>query len=82
MPTKKCKHNIRKSRCKECGGSELCEHDKRRSRCKECKGGEICEHDKIKYRCKECGGNVFVFIIVKKMFVKNVVGVKFANMIK
>jgi hypothetical protein len=25
-----------KSRCKECGGSQICEHDKRRSKCKEC----------------------------------------------
>jgi len=38
MPTqpKKCPHGKRKSRCKECGGSELCIHKKQKSQCKEC----------------------------------------------
>ena len=53
----KCEHGKRKSRCKECGGSEICEHGKRKSRCKECGGSEICEHGKRKSRCKECGGS-------------------------
>ena len=26
-----CVHGLRKSRCKECGGSELCEHGLRKS---------------------------------------------------
>ena len=53
----KCKHDRRKSRCKECGGSEICEHDRIKSRCKECGGSEICEHDRRKSQCRECGGS-------------------------
>ena len=53
----KCKHNIRKSRCVECGGSEICNHNKRRSRCVECGGGEICVHKRIKSNCVDCGGS-------------------------
>jgi hypothetical protein len=34
----KCEHGIRKSRCLDCGGSEMCEHNKRKSRCKDCEG--------------------------------------------
>ena len=30
---RKCPHDRRKSRCKECGGVEICEHDRVRSRC-------------------------------------------------
>ena len=52
----KCEHNKRKSRCKECGGSELCDHDKLKSQCKDCGGSRICEHNKRKTYCKECGG--------------------------
>ena len=34
---RKCPHDRRKSRCKECGGVEICEHDRVRSRCvREC----------------------------------------------
>ena len=53
---KKCEHGRRKSRCKECGGSEICEHNRERSKCKECGGGSICEHNRERSRCKECGG--------------------------
>jgi hypothetical protein len=53
----KCKHKKRKSRCKECGGSEICEHNKEKSRCKECGGASICEHNKRRSICKECGGS-------------------------
>ena len=52
----KCPHGKRKSRCKECGGSEYCEHGKNKYNCKECGGSGICEHNKIRSRCKECGG--------------------------
>jgi hypothetical protein len=55
----KCEHGKRKSRCKECDGSEFCEHGKRKSRCKECDGSEFCEHGKRKSRCKECDGSEF-----------------------
>ena len=57
MPNKKCIHNKRKDRCKECGGSQICEHDRIKSTCKECGGSQICEHDRRKYECKECGGS-------------------------
>ena len=52
-----CQHKRRKSRCKECGGSDIFEHKRVKSRCKDCVGNEICEHNKMKYRCKECGGS-------------------------
>ena len=57
MVSNKCEHGKRKSRCKECGGSEICEHNKRKSRCKECGGSQICEHNKVRSHCKECGGS-------------------------
>ena len=59
VKTKKCEHGIRKSRCKQCGGSSICEHGKQKSRCKECGGGSICEHGKLTFSCRECGGSVF-----------------------
>ena len=52
-----CPHGRRRSRCKECGGSQICEHGRERSRCKECGGGSICEHGRERYSCKECGGS-------------------------
>ena len=52
-----CEHGKRKSRCLDCGGSEMCNHNKRRSRCVECKGSEICEHKKIRITCVDCGGS-------------------------
>lgn len=39
MLTSKYEHNKRKSRCKDCGGSEICEHNRLRSQCKDCGGG-------------------------------------------
>lgn len=55
---KKCKHDIRISRCKECGGSEICPHGKRdKTYCKECGGSQICQHGKRVKTCKECGGS-------------------------
>jgi hypothetical protein len=57
MPQKKCEHGKQKSRCKECGGSEICEHGKRKSHCKECGGSQICEHGREKSICKDCGGS-------------------------
>lgn len=55
-PHKKCTHGKLKSRCKDCGGSQICKHNKRKSECVECKGGSICEHKRLKYNCKLCGG--------------------------
>jgi hypothetical protein len=57
MERKKCEHGKQKSRCKECGGSQICEHGKQKSSCKECGGSQICEHGKHKSSCKECGGS-------------------------
>ena len=51
-----CPHGRQRSKCKECGGSEICEHGRRRSKCKECGGGSICEHGRIRSRCKDCRG--------------------------
>jgi len=58
-PNKKCTHGKVKSRCRECGGSQICEHDKRRTHCKSCGGSQICEHSREKNKCRECGGSQF-----------------------
>ena len=47
-------HNIQKSFCKECDGSQICEHGREKTKCKECAGSEICEHGRLKYQCKDC----------------------------
>ena len=57
MQKYKCKHNKRKSQCKECGGVSICEHNRQKSICKECMGSQICEHNKRRSICKECGGS-------------------------
>jgi hypothetical protein len=54
---KKCPHNKRKERCKECNGGAICEHGKMRSRCFPCGGGEMCNHGKRRSQCRTCGGN-------------------------
>ena len=57
MPSNKCEHDRDRSKCKECGGSQICEHDRIRSRCKECLGSSICPHKRQKSTCMECGGS-------------------------
>ncbi len=52
-----CVHGNRKSRCKECGGSEVCEHDRLKSQCKDCGGAVICKHNKRRAYCRDCNGN-------------------------
>ena len=52
-----CEHGRQKSRCKECGGSQICDHGQIISTCKECGGGSICKHGKRKTECKKCGGS-------------------------
>jgi hypothetical protein len=54
--SRKCIHNKRKNRCKDCDGSQICEHNIHKNYCKECNGSQICEHSKNKSICKECGG--------------------------
>ena len=54
-----CPHGRQRSKCKECGGSEICEHGRVRSKCKECGGSGICEHGRHRQYCKECGGGSF-----------------------
>ena len=49
----KCKHNKRKTFCKECGGGGLCEHDKPKHSCKDCVN-YYCVHKERKNRCIEC----------------------------
>ena len=53
----KCIHNKRKSRCKECGGSQICINEKQKYQCKECGGSQICIHNIQKAKCKECVGS-------------------------
>ena len=52
-----CPHGRKRSRCKECGGSEICEHGHQRYYCKNCGGGAYCEHGRERRSCKECGSN-------------------------
>jgi hypothetical protein len=53
---KKCSHGRQKSKCKDCGGSEICAHKRIRAYCKECVGSQVCEHNKYRDRCIECNG--------------------------
>ena len=53
----KCKHNIQKQYCKECGGSAFCIHNKRKIICKECNGSQLCEHNISKANCQLCKGS-------------------------
>ena len=52
----KCKHESKRSKCKDYGGKEVCEHNKQRSQCKDCGGSQICEHNKRRPTYKDCGG--------------------------
>ncbi len=66
-------HNLRKTRCRQCGGSELCIHDKQKLHCKicgkcshgilktkclECKHYALCSHMKKRVKCRECNVNL------------------------
>ena len=53
----KCTHGRRKTRCKECGGSQICSHGRQKNACKECGGASICTHGRHKSSCRECGGS-------------------------
>jgi hypothetical protein len=53
---RKCEHDRIRSRCKDCGGSQICEHNRERSHCKDCGGSQICEHNRERSQCKDCGG--------------------------
>ena len=46
-----CPHKCRKSRCMECGGSQICEHDRERGKCKECLGSAQKSRQST---CKDC----------------------------
>ena len=48
---KLCPHNKQKSKCYECGGSELCIHRVIRTKCKQC--SNICLKHR-KRNCTEC----------------------------
>ena len=54
-----CKHNLRKSRCVECGGDSICIHGMNKEYCIECEGSQICIHKKEKRFCKDCDGSGF-----------------------
>ena len=62
-----CKHDIQKTHCKKCGGSQICSHSKQRSTCRECPNGgsSFCEHlsndgkRKQKGNCIICNKNNF-----------------------
>ena len=54
-----CPHGRQRSKCKDCGGSQICEHGRLRNWCKDCGGKYICEHHRQRYQCRECGGKGF-----------------------
>ena len=54
---KKCPHNNRQARCKECKGGSTCEHNGNKYHCKDCGGKGICIHRRQKHECKDCGGS-------------------------
>lgn len=62
----KCVHNRQKSRCKDCGGSQICIHNRRKSTCKDCGGASICIHNRIKSTCKLCSD-------AEKITIKNMI---------
>ena len=49
-------YNRQRSKCKECGGSNICEHNRLRCQCKQCCGSSICEHNSQRNNFKQCGG--------------------------
>jgi hypothetical protein len=51
-----CEHDVRRTGCKPCKGSQICEHNRQRGTCRECGGNQICEHGKIRTKCRECDG--------------------------
>jgi len=57
MTNSKCeKHNIRTTRCAECGGSDLCQ----------CESNT--EKTRLKFNCKKCNPSAFCPCGVKKAF--------------
>lgn len=52
----KCRHGKRRSRCADCGGSEMCFHKRYRAQCVECDGASICFHGRRRNMCVECDG--------------------------
>ena len=50
-----CECGIRRSRCKDHGGTEVCIHNRRQMDCVQCGGRGICKHNKRRRSCKECG---------------------------
>ena len=77
MPIK-CKHNKRKSQCKDCGGSAICKHNKRKSQCKDCGGSAICKNCKFtitkKYKpyCSPCYFHLHPHEDKRKLRIENV----------
>ena len=50
-----CKHNTRRSICKQgCGGKSICEPKRERFKCEECNSDKLCEHQEIPSQCKRC----------------------------
>jgi hypothetical protein len=74
----KCEHKKAKSRCAECGGSELCEqHGKVKSRCTECgDGSSLCEHIRYKYTCGECNPVERLRVTVRRRIARTLPGEK------
>ena len=78
----KCSHNKRKSRCIDCGGSEICQHNRQKSRCIDCGGSSFCEHNRQKSQCKDCGGSSFCEHNRQNHIVRNAVVLQYVSIIE
>ena len=64
--SKKCPHDRRKARCKECKGGSICEHNRNRYFCKDCGGKEICIYRRQRHQCKECQLRKYSLLLLGK----------------
>ena len=69
-----CPHGRQRSKCKECGGSEICQHQKLRNMCKDCRGRNICDHGRQRAFCRDCGGTGICTHGRHKLFCKDCKG--------
>ena len=51
-----CPHNLRKSQCCQCEGSNTCDDRQILRLCNQCNGLVICENNHIRSQCKQCDG--------------------------
>jgi len=67
---RKCTHDRRKSRCRECCGIDICLHNRLKYQCIECDGIGICLHNRVKLQCIECDGSQICLHKKQRQFCK------------